>query len=148
MVGLFEATIQQVVALAVLLPVIASMGGIAGTQTLTLIIRGMAVGQVERSNARWLLTKELAVGTLNGLVWAVVVAAIAAVWFDSLELAAVLAAAMIINLIVAALSGVGIPLLLRRLGVDPALAASVVLTTVTDVVGFFAFLGLGALFLT
>ena len=147
-VGLFEATIEQVVALAVLMPVVASMGGIAGSQTLTLIIRGLALGQIERSNARWLLWKEVAVGSLNGIIWALVVAGISMLWFDSWQIGAVIAAALAINLIVAAVSGVGIPLLLRRLGVDPALAGSVVLTTVTDVIGFMSFLGLGALFLT
>ena len=146
-IGLFEGTLQQVVALAVLMPIVASMGGIAGSQTLTLVIRGLALGQVGSGNTRWLIFKELAVGFLNGLLWALAVAAVAAVWFDSVDIGAVIAAAMIINLVAAALSGVGIPLLLRRLGIDPALAGSVVLTTITDVVGFMAFLGLGTLFL-
>ncbi len=146
-IGLFEGTIQKVVALAVLMPIVASMGGIAGSQTLTLVIRGLALGHVEESNARWLMLRELAVGALNGLLWAFVVAAIATAWFESLKIGAIIAAAMIINLLVAALSGFGIPLLLRRLGIDPALAGSVVLTTVTDVVGFMAFLGLATVFL-
>ncbi len=146
-VGLFEATIEQVVALAVLMPVVASMGGIAGSQTLTLIIRGLAMGQVEASNSRFFLTKEAAVGVLNGIGWALVVAAIAMFWFDSWRLGAIIAAAIMINLIVAGVSGVAIPLLLKRMGIDPALAGSVVLTTITDVVGFLSFLGLGALFL-
>ncbi|MBT8143943.1 MAG: magnesium transporter [Gammaproteobacteria bacterium] len=147
-VGLFEATIEQVVALAVLMPVVASMGGIAGSQTLTLMIRGIALGQIERSNARWLLFKELSVGALNGIIWAAVVAAVVVLWFDSWQIGAVIAAALVINLAVAAVTGVGLPLAMKRLGIDPALAGSVVLTTVTDVIGFTAFLGLGALFLT
>ncbi len=147
-VGLFEATIEQVVALAVLMPIVASMGGIAGSQTLTLMIRGVALGHIERSNARWLLYKELAVGLLNGLVWSAIVAAIVIVWFGSWKIGAVIAAALIINTMIAAVTGVGLPMAMRRLGIDPALAGTVVLTTVTDVVGFMSFLGLGALFLT
>lgn len=146
-IGLFDATIDQLVALAVLMPIVASMGGIAGSQTLTLVIRAMALGQIGTSNARTLLGKELAVGFLNGVVWAVVIAAVAAAWFDNGALGLVIGAAIVVNLVVAALSGALIPLALKRLGADPALAGSVVLTTVTDVVGFFAFLGLAALFL-
>lgn len=147
-VGLFQGTLQKVVVLAVLMPIVASMGGIAGSQTLTLMVRGMALGQVERSNSRWLMFKETAVGFLNGIVWATVVALAVFVWFREWSFALVIAAAMIINLLVAAASGVIIPLLLRRIQVDPALAGGVVLTTVTDVVGFVSFLGLGTLFLT
>jgi magnesium transporter len=147
-VGLFQATIDQVVALAVLMPIVASMGGIAGSQTLTLIVRGLALGQVQSSNARWLMFRELAVGALNGLVWALVVAAATVLWFNSWILGGIIALALIINLVVAALSGVLIPLVLRRMSIDPALAGSVVLTTITDVVGFMVFLGLGALLLT
>jgi magnesium transporter len=146
-IGLFEQTIQQVVALAVLMPIVASMGGNAGTQTLTLVVRGLAVGTISESNARRLLTRELMIGAVNGLVWALVVAAVAVWWYANLVIGAVIAAAMIINLGFAALSGVGIPFLVRRFGVDPALASGVILTTVTDVVGFFAFLGLASLFL-
>ncbi len=146
-IGLFDATISQLVALAVLMPIVASMGGIAGSQTLTLVIRAMALGQIGHSNARQLLLKELAVGVLNGIVWALVIAAVASAWFENLSLGIIIAAAIIINLVVAALSGAAIPLLLKRLGADPALAGSVVLTTITDVVGFFAFLGLATLFL-
>ncbi len=146
-IGLFESTLEQVVALAVLMPIVASMGGIAGSQTLTLMIRGLALGQVEGSNARYLMFKELAVGFWNGLVWALVVAVIAMLWFGSVQIGIIIAAAILINLLCAALSGVLIPLLLRRFGVDPALAGSVVLTTVTDIVGFFAFLGLATLWL-
>src|SRR3989338_769055 len=146
-IGLFEQTIQQVVALAVLMPIVASMGGNAGTQTLTLVVRGLAVGTISESNARRLLSRELMIGAVNGLVWALVVAAVAVWWNGNLVIGALIAAAMIINLAFAALSGVGIPFLVRRLGVDPALASGVILTTVTDVVGFFAFLGLATLFL-
>ena len=142
-IGLFEATLQQVVALAILMPVVASMGGIAGSQTLTVVIRGIALGQVGGSNARWLITKELAVGLFSGLLWAVVVAGIAAWWFGDPWLGLVAAVAILINLLVAAVSGASIPLLLKRMNVDPALAGGVILTTVTDVVGFVAFLGLG-----
>lgn len=146
-IGLFGATIEKLVALAVLMPIVASMGGIAGSQTLTLVIRAMALGQVSSSNAKRLLTKEITVGLLNGLVWALVLAVVAGFWFDNSSLALVIGSAIIINLFVAALSGATIPLILKRLGADPALAGSVVLTTVTDVIGFFAFLGLAAAFL-
>jgi magnesium transporter len=146
-IGLFEATIQQVVALAVLMPIVASMGGIAGSQTLTLVIRGIALNQIGDANARWLLWKELAVGALNGVLWAGVVAIIAGLWFNSLALGLLIGTAMIINLIFAALAGATIPLFLQRINVDPALAGGVVLTTVTDVIGFFAFLGLATVFL-
>ncbi|HHM05616.1 MAG TPA: magnesium transporter [Gammaproteobacteria bacterium] len=140
-IGLFEATIQQVVALAVLMPIVASMGGIAGSQTLTLVIRGIALGQISAANAWDLFKKELAVGALNGLLWALVVGLVALVWFGDVAIGAIIALAMVTNLIIAAVAGATIPLLLRRLGVDPALAGSVVLTTVTDVVGFMVFLG-------
>ena len=144
-IGRFDETIEQVVALAILMPVVASMGGIAGTQTLTIAIRGIALGQLGFHNARALLGKELMVGVINGLVWAVVVAAIAALWFGDPRLGLVVAAALLLNTVVAALAGASLPLLLRRLSVDPALAGGVVLTTITDVVGFAAILGLGAL---
>jgi len=146
-VGLFEATIEKVVALAILMPIVASMGGIAGTQTLTLIVRGLALGQVEWSNARAILIKEIAVGALNGLLWALVVATFALLWFRDWRIGLIIGAAMVTNLLAAALSGVGIPLLLKRVGIDPALAGGVVLTTVTDCLGFMTLLGLGALFL-
>jgi magnesium transporter len=147
-VGRFQATLEEVVALAVLMPIVASMGGVAGSQTLTLIIRGLALGRVQSSNARWLMVREVSVGVLNGLMWAAVVAGATVVWFDSWLLAGVIALALVLNLFCAAISGVAIPIALRRMGVDPALAGSVVLTTVTDVVGFMAFLGLGTIFLT
>ena len=146
-IGLFEDTIQKFVALAVLMPIVASMGGIAGSQTLTLVIRGIALGQVSGSNARRLLSKEIWVSVWNGLIWAVVMAVIADTWFDDYRLGLIIAAAIIINLLVAAIAGASIPLLLRRLGADPALGGGVVLTTVTAVVGFFAFLGLATIFL-
>jgi magnesium transporter len=146
-IGQFEETLAQVVALAVLMPIVASMGGIAGSQTLTLAIRGIALGQLSRKNARALLLKELAVGTLNSLIWAVVVAVIAGVWFNSSEIALLIAVAITINLLFAAITGSLLPLFLERVGIDPALAGSVLLTTVTDVVGFLAFLGLATLFL-
>ncbi len=146
-IGLFEGTLQQVVALAVLMPIVASMGGIAGSQTLTIVIRGLALGQIGQSNARWLMFKELAVGALNGVLWALVVAAIATAWFQDMDIGLVIAAALILNLLAAALAGFSIPMILHRVGIDPALAGSVLLTTVTDVIGFMAFLGLGTLIL-
>jgi magnesium transporter len=146
-VGLFEGTIEKVVALAVLMPIVASMGGVAATQTLTLIVRGLALGQVERANARWLLTKEVAVAMLNGLAWATVVAVVAFLWYRSWRMSGVIFAAMVVNLFAAALAGVLVPLALKRFGVDPAVAGGVVVTTVTDVVGFASLLGLGTLLL-
>ena len=118
------------------------MGGIAGSQTLTLVIRGIATGQVGRSNSKLLLSKELAVGFLNGMVWAVVVAIVVVLWFKDIKMGGIIAAAMAANLICAALAGVTIPIILRKLRIDPALAGGVVLTTITDVIGIFAFLGL------
>ena len=147
-VGRFQGTIEKVAALAVLMPIVASMGGIAGTQTVTLIIRGIALGQVEWVNAKWLLWKEIAVGGLNGLIWAVVVGAVTIVWFDTWKIAAIIAAAMLVNLLAAAAVGVLVPLALRRMRVDPALSAGVILTTFTDCIGFATLLGLGTLFLT
>ncbi len=146
-IGRFDTTIEQIVALAILMPVVASMGGIAGSQTLTLVIRGMALGLVSTDNARRLLMKELWVGVWNGLIWAIVIAGIAGLWFNNMKLSMIIGFAIVINLIVAAISGASIPLLLRKIGADPALAGSVVLTTITDVIGFFAFLGLASLFL-
>lgn len=146
-IDLFEDTIQQIVALAVLMPIVASMGGIAGSQTLTLVIRGLALQQVSTGNTLSLFFKEISVGLVNGLVWAAVVASVAAFWFHDPNLGYLLGAAMMINLVCAALSGVAIPVALDRMGIDPALAGGVLLTTVTDVVGFMAFLGLATLFL-
>ncbi|GAA4882607.1 magnesium transporter [Ferrimonas pelagia] len=146
-IGQFEATLVQVVALAVLMPIVASMGGIAGSQTLTLVIRGLAMGQLSQGNLRALLAKELGVGLLNGLLWAGVIGAVAGLWFSDLATGLVMAVAIAINITVAALAGVAIPVILDRRKMDPALSGSVVLTTVTDVVGFFTFLGLGSLVL-
>jgi magnesium transporter len=147
-VSRFEGTIEKVAALAALMPIVASMGGIAGTQTVTLIIRGIALGQVEWVNARWLLWKEIAVGGLNGLIWAAVVGAITIAWYGTWKIAAIIAAATLINLLAAAAVGVMVPLALRRMRIDPALSAGVILTTFTDCIGFATLLGLGALFLT
>ena len=146
-IGLFESTLQDLVALAVLMPIVASMGGIAGSQTLTLVIRGLALGQVQKGNTRLLLNREVGVSILNGLLWAAVVALLAVLWFGNWGIGGVIAAAILINLLAAALAGLAIPLLLERMGIDPALAGSVILTTVTDVVGFFAFLGLATVLL-
>lgn len=147
-IGMFQITIEKVVALAVLMPIVASMGGIAGSQTLTLVIRGMALGQLSDKNYRSLMVKELSVSFINGLLWALILAVISGLWFSSAELAIVIAIAIIINLLVAAFSGVAIPLLLDKAGADPALAGGVFLTTITDVIGFFAFLGLASIMLT
>jgi len=146
-IGLFGATIEKLVALAILMPIVASMGGIAGSQTLTLVIRAMALGQIGISNAGRLIAKELTVGLLNGLVWAFVIAGVTILWFDNVQLGIIIGAAVIVNLITGALAGATIPLLLKKLGADPALGGGVVLTTITDVVGFLAFLGMAALFL-
>ncbi|MEJ2763432.1 magnesium transporter [Photobacterium sp. MCCC 1A19761] len=146
-IGLFEATLQQVVALAVLMPIVASMGGIAGSQTLTLIVRGLALGQISRANLKPLLSKEMKVGALNGVLWAIIIGLVAGFWFDSLMLGGVIGMAIIANIISAALAGVFVPVLLDKLKIDPALSGSVILTTVTDIIGFVAFLGLGTLLL-
>lgn len=146
-IGHFEHTIEKIVALAVLMPIVASMGGIAGSQTLTLAIRGIALGQLSANNARWLVLKELAVGTINSLIWAAVVAVVAGIWFQSTDIAWLIAVAITINLVFAALTGALLPLGLEKIGIDPALAGGVLLTTVTDIVGFLAFLGLATLFL-
>ncbi|RTQ99396.1 magnesium transporter [Halomonas nitroreducens] len=146
-IGRFEAALDQLVALAVLMPIVASMGGIAGSQTLTLAIRGLALGQISRTNSNWLLRKEVGIAALNGLLWALVVAALAVAWFGNLGIGMIIAAALVINMLAAGVAGIVIPLLLKRVGIDPALSGSVVLTTVTDVVGFMSFLGLATLFL-
>jgi magnesium transporter len=144
----FEGTIERVAALAALMPIVASMGGVAGTQTVTLIIRGLALGQVQWSNARWLLFKEIGVGGLNGLIWAVVIGTITAIWFGTWTFAGIIAAATLINLLAASFVGVVVPLTLRRMNIDPALSAGVILTAFTDSIGFATLLGLGTLFLT
>lgn len=143
----FETTLEKVVTVAILMNVVASMGGIAGSQTITLVIRGMALGQVSRSNRKWILNKELIIGLFNGVLWALVVAVIAYAWFGDLAVGFVIAAALLINLLAAAASGVVIPIILRKFRIDPAISGSVILTTVTDVVGLFAFLGLATVFL-
>ena len=141
-INIFEETIARVVALAVLMPIVASMGGIAGTQTLTLVIRGIALGHVGRANLLWLLNREFIVAALNGLFWAALVAAAAAFAFQDAVLGAVIAVAMVVNILVAAVTGSLLPSALHRLSIDPAIAGGVILTTVTDVTGFFVFLGL------
>jgi len=146
-IGLYEATLEKVVALAVLMPIVASMGGIAGSQTLTIMIRGLALGQVGPTNARTLMNKEILVSIMNSIIWSVVVAIVATAWFQNTDIGLIIAAALMINLVCAALAGFSIPLALKHLGIDPALAGGVLLTTVTDVVGFMAFLGLGTWYL-
>ncbi|VAW62020.1 Mg/Co/Ni transporter MgtE, CBS domain-containing [hydrothermal vent metagenome] len=143
----FEATLESVVTVAILMNVVASMGGIAGSQTITLVIRSMALGQINRSNRRWVFNKEVMVGLFNGVIWAVVVALIATLWFGDYSVGLVIAAALVINLIFAAASGVAIPIILKKLHIDPAIAGSVILTTITDIVGLLAFLGLATVFL-
>ena len=145
-INLFQETIEKVVALAVLMPIVASMGGIAGTQSLTILIRAMAMGQISDRNQLWLVGRESLVGLLNGLLWAAVIAATASIWFGDIVLGAIIACAMLINLVTAGLTGAGLPIVLRRLRIDPALAGGVLVTTITDVVGFLAFLGLATLF--
>jgi len=143
----FAGTIDQLVALAVLMPIVAGMGGNAGTQVLALMVRGLALGQVGASNVRILLWKEARVALLNGLALGTVLALIVLVWFQSIALSAVIAIALTLNLLFAATAGVMVPLTLKRMGYDPALASSIFLTTVTDVMGFFTFLGLATLVL-
>ncbi len=145
-INMFQDTIDKVVALAVLMPIVASMGGIAGTQTLTVLVRGIAMGQVGRNNQNWLLVREVTIGVLNGFLWAAVVAVAASMWFNDWQIGLIIAAAMVINLVTAAFTGAALPLLLTRFQIDPALAGGVILTTVTDVVGFVSFLGLATLF--
>ncbi len=146
-IGLFEATLQQKIALAILMPVVASMGGIAGTQTLIIVTRGIATGRVTTANIKALINKEVAVSGLNGIIWSIVIALITYYWFADLLLSLIIALAIITNLVVAAFSGAFLPLLLSKLKIDPALAGGVILTTITDVIGFVAFLGLAALFI-
>jgi len=146
-IGQFAAVLAKVVALAILMPVVASMGGIAGSQTLTIVIRGMAMGQIGGSNRVWLLNKELWVGAINGLIWAIIMALIAQMWFHDVKISAVIGFAIAINMTAANVSGISIPLMLKRMDIDPALSASVILTTVTDIVGFMSFLGLASVLL-
>ena len=146
-IGIFDATIEQVVALAVLMPIVASMGGNAGTQTLTVTVRALATKELTGANAYRVITKEVIVGCFNGIAFAVLSGVVAWLWFQSPTLGGVIAAAMVINMVVAGLAGTTIPIMLDKAGADPAIASSVFLTTITDVVGFFAFLGLAALVL-
>ena len=146
-IGLFEATLQQKIALAILMPVVASMGGIAGTQTLIIVTRGIATGRVTTANIKALINKEVAVSGLNGIIWSIVIGLITYYWFSDMLLSLIIALAIITNLIVAAFSGAFLPLLLSKLRIDPALAGGVILTTITDVIGFVAFLGLASLFI-
>lgn len=144
---MFEATLSQLAVLAILNTIVPSMGGVAGNQTLTLVIRGMALGHVNPSNSRSLVSKELAIGFLNGMIWAILIAAVIALWKQDFALGVIIAFAMMANMIAAALSGATLPIIMKRLKIDPALAGSVILTTITDVVGIFAFLGTATLFL-
>ncbi|MAS82528.1 MAG: magnesium transporter [Legionellales bacterium] len=146
-IGRFEDTIHELVTLAILMPVVAGMGGIAGSQTLTVAIRGIAVGQIVRTNIKPLLIKELTVGILNGILWSCVVATIVIFWFDDFLLGLVIGISIIINFIIAAFAGASIPIVMKHSGIDPAIAGVVILTTVTDVVGFITFLGLATIFL-
>ena len=147
-ISMFEATLDKVVALAILMPIVASMGGVAGSQTLTVVVRGMALGQIERDNIKWLLSKEFVVGALNGILWALVMGALVSLWFGDWTMALIIGLAMCINLMAAAISGTLLPVILRRIKIDPALAGTVILTTVTDIVGFVSFLGLATVFYT
>jgi magnesium transporter len=147
-ISLFEETLDKLVALAILMPIVASMGGVAGSQTLTVVIRGMALGQIERGNISWLLSKEFATGALNGLLYALVVGCVVSLWFQDATMALIIGLAMAINLMAAALSGTLLPILLKSINIDPALAGTVILTTITDIVGFISFLGLATIFLT
>ncbi|MEX1222861.1 MAG: magnesium transporter [Idiomarina sp.] len=146
--SLFEDILAQMAILAILNTIVPSMGGIAGSQTLTLVIRAMALGHITSSNTRWLIGKELAIGALNGVIWAVLIAAVVALWKQDLMIGFIIAFAMMANLLAAGLAGVTVPLILKRFDIDPALAGGVILTTVTDVVGIFAFLGTATLMLS
>ena len=145
-IGQFQGTIDKVIALAVLMPIVASMGGVAGTQTLTVVIRGMALGHIQRDNLRWLISRECKLGILNGALWSFVVAVVAGLWFQDPTISFIIAAAMVINILVSALAGVLLPVSMKVFKIDPALAGGVALTTVTDIVGFLSFLGLATLF--
>jgi magnesium transporter len=146
-IGFFDATLEQMVALAVLMPIVASMGGNAGTQTLTVAIRALAMKELTATNTARIIGKEALIGVLNGVLFAVIIGLITWLWFSNLALGVVIGLAMTVNMFVAGLAGTIIPVTLNKLGVDPAVASSVLLTTITDVVGFFVFLGLAALLL-
>ena len=148
-IGLFQEIIQKFVILAVLMPIVASMGGVAGNQTLILVIRGIAVGKIQKSNARKLLIKESLVALLNGLAWSIVVAVLAVILFQTAwDIGLIVGAAMLLNIFASAIAGVSIPFLLKKVGIDPALAGGVLMITLTDVLGFITFLGLATLFLS
>jgi len=146
-IGFFENILEQVVALAILITIVPSMGGIAGSQTLTLAIRGLALGQLGSSNYKSLIKKEISIGILNGLIWALVVASFSIIWFENFSIGAIIGFALIVNLVAGAFAGAVIPALLRQFGIDPAIAGGVILTTFTDVIGIIAFLGLATLVL-
>ena len=146
-IGIFESSLKQLVALAILMPIVASMGGNAGTQTLTVAVRALALREITRANALRVIAKEFTVGVINGIIFATIIGTIASYWFGMPLLGIIIGAAMIINLVVACLSGIIIPLLLDKTGIDPAIASTVVLTTITDIFGFFVFLGLGSIYL-
>ena len=146
-IKMFDASIEQMVALAVLMPIVASMGGNAGTQTMTVAVRALATRDLTAVNASRIVLREVSVGLLNGLLFALILALVTVLWFGSGALGLVIAAAMVFNHLAAALAGILVPLTLQRLGQDPAIASSVFVTTITDVVGFFAFLGLATFWL-
>ena len=144
-IGIFEATIEKIVTLAILMPIVASMGGIAGMQSLALVIRSQATNQIGSSNSKLLILKESAIGVLNGILWSSVVSIAVYLWFDSVFLGVVIAVALLVNLIIGAISGVTLPLILKKLNIDPAIAGGVILTTITDIVGFISLLGVATL---
>jgi len=146
-INIFQDAIDKIVYLAVLMPIVASMGGVAATQTLTIVLRGLTLEQISSSNLGWLFKRELAVAILNGIILSLIISLVTYVWFNQLILSALIAAAMIINLLSSVVAGVFVPIILRRLNQDPAIAGSVIVTTVTDVVGFVSFLGLATIFL-
>ena len=146
-ISLFQATIDQIVYLAILMPIVASMGGVAGTQTLTIVIRGLTLQQINHSNLQWLYKREIAVSIVNGILLSILVGGITYFWFKDIIIATLICVAMIVNLVFSAIAGIFIPIILRKFNQDPAIAGSVVVTTVTDVIGFFSFLGLATIFL-
>ncbi|NUY57275.1 MULTISPECIES: magnesium transporter [Salinivibrio] len=146
--NMFEGTLDKMAAIAVLMTIVPSMGGVAGNQTVALVIRGLAVGHIGDSNTRWLLAKEATVGLMNGLIWSAIIGGIVVVWKGSIELGLIISGAMLVNLFIAGIAGVAIPTLLKKYNIDPALAGGMALTTITDVVGLLAFLGLATLFIT
>jgi len=147
-ISLFQATIDQIVYLAILMPIVASMGGVAATQTLTIMIRGLTLQQINSTNINWLFKRELAVSIVNGILLSILVGGITYLWFHEIVISVLISVAMVINLISSAVAGIFVPMILRKFNQDPAIAGSVVVTTVTDVIGFFSFLGLATIFLT